>query len=48
MNQMTFLKSVTDLIIENLGDYHDTVRDESQALLIFITERFLPPTLNID
>jgi hypothetical protein len=39
----TFMTAITDTILKNLGDYHDTVREEAQLLLVSMTERFLPP-----
>jgi hypothetical protein len=48
LQAMQFLKPLTSLVLNNLGDYHDTVRDESQELLIFVTERFMPPLFSKD
>ena len=43
----SFMTSITDMILGNLGDYFDTVKEESQLLLVSMVERFLPPQLNV-
>ena len=42
-----FMPKITDVILLNLSDYHDTIREESQLLLVSMTERFLPPQINL-
>ena len=39
------MTKVTDVVLANLGDYHDTVREEAQLLLVTMTQRFLPPQI---
>ena len=45
--QTKFLAKMTDVILLNLGDYFDTVREEAQLLLVSMTERYLPPQISI-
>lgn len=40
-----FMTKITDTILVSMGDYHDTVREESQLLLVSMTQRFLPPQI---
>ena len=38
-----FMSRLTSVILLNLNDYHDTIKDEAQLLLVSMTQRFLPP-----
>lgn len=42
-----FLVSVTDAILEGLEEYHESVREEAQQLLLCIARRFLPQQLTL-
>lgn len=43
-----FLVSVTDHILEGLEEHHESIREESQQLLLCIARRFLPQKLALD
>ena len=38
---------VTNELLNDLSDYHDSVREECQLLLVCMTSRFLPPQVNL-
>ena len=42
------MTAITDQIINNLSDYHDSVREEASELLVSMTERFLPPQIALN
>lgn len=42
-----FLVSITDAILEGLEEYHESVREEAQQLLLCIARRFLPQQLTL-
>ena len=45
---MKFLSYFTEYANDHLGDFFDSVREEAQQLLLSITQRFLPPEINMD
>ena len=38
-----FMTKITNEVLKNMSDYHDSVREEALGLLVSMTERFLPP-----
>lgn len=48
LKETTFMTKITDEILKNLSDYHDSVRDEALGLLVSMMERFLPPQIALD
>ena len=36
---------LNQVVLHNLNDYHDTVKEEAQLLLVSMTQRFLPPQI---
>jgi hypothetical protein len=46
--QGTFMCDITSQILADLDDYHDSVREEAQLLLLCMTERFLPPQIALN
>jgi hypothetical protein len=42
------MSDITSQILEDLGDYHDSVREEAQLLLVCMTQRFLPPQISLN
>jgi hypothetical protein len=43
-----FMAEVTDAVLADLGDYHDSVREECQLLLVCMASRFLPPQIDLN
>jgi hypothetical protein len=39
---------ITSQILIDLEDYHDSVREEAQLLLVCMTQRFLPPQIALN
>lgn len=37
LNQTTFMTKITDSVLANMSSYHDSVREEGQALLLHMT-----------
>ena len=48
LNQTKFLAEITEQLLTDFGDYHDSVREECQLLLVCIVSRFLPPKIELD
>lgn len=48
LNQTKFLSEVTEQLLSDFADYHDSVREECQLLLVCITSRYLPPKIEVD
>jgi len=41
------MTDITEQISVLIGDYHDSVREAAQLLLVCVCQRFLPPQINI-
>lgn len=44
---MTVMSDITDAISSNIDEYHESVKEEAQLLLICMVQRFLPPQISI-
>lgn len=48
LNSTKFLAEITEQLLSDFSDYHDSVREECQLLLVCITSRYLPPKIEVD
>ena len=48
LNQTKFLSEITEQLLGDFADYHDSVREECQLLLVCVTSRYLPPKIEVD
>lgn len=42
---MSVMSHITDAISQDLDDFHESVKEEAQLLLICMVQRFLPPQI---
>lgn len=42
---MSVMTHITDAICQDLDDFHESVKEEAQLLLICMVQRFLPPQI---
>lgn len=46
LQRCTFMRTMTDQVLVELGEYFESVRDEAQGLLLCLSQRFFPAEIS--